>query len=197
MFIIVICGLVIGGLIINNKMDGNITGSTIGSSEGEGNIVLLKTNYGDIKIELYKNKAPITVENFLRYVNENSYDGTIFHRIIDGFMIQGGGFTLEGNEKETHEPIKLESNNGLKNDRGTIAMARTNVPDSATNQFFINLVDNDFLNYSPGNPGYTVFGKVVEGMDVVDKIAKVQTTIKQDMKDWPVEDVVIEKASVL
>lgn len=152
----------------------------------------LETNKGNIVIELNEKAAPITVKNFLTYVNEGHYDGTVFHRIIGGFMIQGGGYDEAGNEKDTHAPIKLESKNGLDNDRGTIAMARTNNPNSATSQFFINTVDNDFLNYAPGNDGYAVFGKVVEGMDVVDEIAQVET----DSSDKPLEEVVILRARV-
>lgn len=153
--------------------------------------VKLETNYGDIIIELYPSKAPITVENFEKYISEGFYDGTIFHRVIDKFMIQGGGFTSDGIEKETYAPIKLESNNGLLNKKGTIAMARTNEPNSATAQFFINVVDNDFLNYGYRDEGYAVFGKVVKGMDIVDKIAKVKT----DSNDKPLEEVKIIGAS--
>ena len=160
----------------------------------ENTKVKLETSQGEIVIELNSQEAPITVSNFLRYVEEGHYDGTIFHRVIDGFMIQGGGYTPDGQEKSTHEPIKLESNNGLKNEIYTIAMARTMVEDSATSQFFINsATTNDFLNYAPENPGYAVFGKVVQGMDVVDKIAKVET----NSQDKPLEDVVIVKASVV
>ena len=139
--------------------------------------VRLKTSMGDIVLELNKEKAPITVENFLSYVKKKHYDGTAFHRVIDGFMIQGGGFAVSGGklvEKPTGQGIKNESTNGLKNERGTIAMARTQDPDSATAQFFINVVDNRMLDY-PSNGGYAVFGKVIEGMDVVDKIKAVAT----------------------
>jgi cyclophilin family peptidyl-prolyl cis-trans isomerase len=163
----------------------------------------LETSLGSIEIELNKEKAPITVENFLNYVTTGAYDETVFHRVIDGFMIQGGGFTTDGEKKPTNPPIKLESNNGLLNEVGTIAMARTNIPDSATNQFFINLKDNSFLNYSSTNtdslylahssPGYAVFGKVVKGMDVVNTIKRVQTAVKNGMNDWPVDDVLIKK----
>lgn len=158
--------------------------------------VIIETSMGNIEIELDSENAPVSVENFLRYVNEGFYDGTVFHRVISNFMIQGGGFNPDGSQKDTHDPIKLESDNGLKNLKGTIAMARTNVPDSATSQFFINVVDNDFLNAAPGNDGYAVFGKVVSGMDVVDKIKSVKTTTKHGMGDWPVEDVLIEKVYV-
>jgi cyclophilin family peptidyl-prolyl cis-trans isomerase len=157
--------------------------------------VRLKTNKGDIVIELNAEKAPITVKNFLKYVGEKHYDGTVFHRVIDGFMIQGGGMALDGGrlvEKRTGAGIKNESNNGLKNDTGTIAMARTNDPDSATVQFFINVADNAMLNF-PSNNGYAVFGKVIEGMDVVNAIKGVKT----GSGDVPVEPVVIESAVVV
>ncbi|MFH1849561.1 MAG: peptidylprolyl isomerase [archaeon] len=157
--------------------------------------VMLETSMGNIEIELNAEKAPITVENFLMYVNEGFYDGTIFHRVIGNFMVQGGGFTPDGNQKAVHAPIKLESGNGLANDIGTVAMARTSVPDSATAQFFINVVNNDFLNNAPGNPGYAVFGRVVAGMDVVNEIKAVQTG-SSPMPDWPVEPVVIVRAYV-
>jgi cyclophilin family peptidyl-prolyl cis-trans isomerase len=160
--------------------------------------VKLETSMGDIVIELNEKAAPVTVQNFLAYVEEGSYDGTIFHRVISNFMIQGGGFTAEMQQKQTHPPIVNEANNGLKNDRGTIAMARTQEPNSATSQFFINHKNNDFLNYTgPGKPGYAVFGKVIEGMDVVDKIAAVKTTLRNRMKDVPVEPVTINSASIL
>ena len=140
--------------------------------------VRLTTTFGDIVIELNRDKAPKSVDNFLAYVQEGYYDGTIFHRVIDGFMIQGGGFTADFVKKPTHAPIDNEADNGLKNVRGSVAMARTNVPNSATSQFFINVVDNDFLNYQSPTPrgwGYAVFGNVVEGMDVVDKIRHTPT----------------------
>ena len=167
------------------KMTGNLI--------NENKKVEIQTTYGNIVVELYPDKAPITVENFLTYVNEGFYDNTVFHRVISDFMIQGGGYTTNGIEKPTHEPIKLESNNGLKNGRGTIAMARTNEPNSATAQFFINVVDNDFLNYGSRDKGYAVFGKVVKGMDVVDKIAKVKT----NSQDVPLQTIEIIKASVI
>ena len=160
---------------------------------GNGYVVVLETSLGSIEIELNKEKAPITVENFLNYVTTGSYDETVFHRVIDGFMIQGGGFTTDGKKKSTNPPIKLESNNGLLNEVGTIAMARTNIPDSATNQFFINIKDNSFLNYSPTSPGYAVFGKVVKGMDIINNIKRVKTSVKNGMNDWPVDDVLIKK----
>jgi len=160
--------------------------------------VKLETSMGDIVIELNEEVSPITVKNFLRYVEEGFYDGTIFHRVIPDFMVQGGGFTADMSEKQTHRPIVNEASNGLKNDRGTIAMARTANPDSATSQFFINHKNNDFLNYGGQNkPGYTVFGKVVEGIDVVDAIAAVKTTRKGRYSDVPVEPVVIKSAKVV
>jgi cyclophilin family peptidyl-prolyl cis-trans isomerase len=160
--------------------------------------VKLETSMGDIVIELNEEASPITVKNFLRYVEEGFYDGTIFHRVIPDFMIQGGGFTAEMVQKKPHPPIVNEASNGLKNDRGTIAMARTANPDSATSQFFINHKNNDFLNYAgQSKPGYTVFGKVVEGLDVVDKIAAVKTTQKGQHSDVPVEPVVIKSAKAV
>ena len=160
--------------------------------------VLLETTSGDILIELYADKAPATVENFLKYVNEGFYANTIFHRVIKGFMIQGGGLGPRMDEKATRVPVKNEADNGLSNERGTIAMARTMDPHSATAQFFINLVDNDFLNYSapvPSGWGYCVFGKVVEGMDVVDKIAKVKTKSVGMHENVPTDMVLITGAS--
>ena len=155
-------------------------------------VATMNTNMGTIKIELFPDKAPITVKNFISYVNDSFYDGTIFHRVINNFMIQGGGFLPDGTQKKTKAPITLESNNKLSNTVGTIAMARTNEPNSATSQFFINVKDNDFLNYkNDQNPGYAVFGKVVSGMDVVNAIKGVQTTTKGAYQDWPVEDVKI------
>ena len=161
--------------------------------------VMIKTSVGDISLELYPDKAPITVANFLAYVNDKTYDGTVFHRVIPHFMIQGGGFTPDGKQKPTKAPIKLESDNGLNNDAYTIAMARTNVPNSATDQFFINTVDNSFLNKatSQDGNGYAVFGKVVSGKDVVSKIEGVSTTTKFGMQDWPVTDVKIISVSVI
>ena len=153
---------------------------------------------GDIVIELDEQAAPVTVKNFIGYVEEGFFDGKIFHRVIPDFMIQGGGFTAEMSQDKTREPIVNEAANGLKNERGTIAMARTNDPNSATAQFFINHKDNEFLNYvSDANPGYAVFGKTVEGMDVVDAIASVETTTKQGMGDVPVEPVVMVSAEVV
>ncbi|MBN2374794.1 MAG: peptidyl-prolyl cis-trans isomerase [Sedimentisphaerales bacterium] len=160
--------------------------------------VKLATSMGEIVIELNPQKAPITTENFLRYVNEKFYDGTIFHRVIPNFMIQCGGFSPGMNKKSTHAPIKNEASNGLKNDRGTLAMARTPDPDSASSQFFINHKDNISLNYAgPGNPGYAVFGHVIEGMDTVDKIAQVPTGNVGPYGDVPKTDVVIISAEVV
>jgi len=161
-------------------------------------MVKLETSKGDIVLELNKKAAPVTVANVLKYVNEGFYDGTIFHRVIANFMIQGGGFTADMVKKKPHPPIINEAKNGLKNDRGTVAMARTNNPDSATSQFFINHKDNTFLNYAgKSKPGYAVFGKVVEGMDVVDAIAAVKTTRKGRLSDVPAEPVMIKSAKVI
>lgn len=160
----------------------------------------IETSMGSITLELDDAKAPVTVANFLDYAKSGHYDGTIFHRVIDGFMIQGGGFTKAMDQKPTKAPIKNEAVNGLLNKRGTIAMARTMVVDSATSQFFINLVDNDFLNFRAPTPqffGYAVFGKVTDGMDVVDKIAKVKTGNSGMHQNVPEEPVVIKKVHVL
>ena len=166
---------------------------------GDKIMVKLETSKGDIVLELDAEKAPETVANFVQYVEEGHYDGTIFHRVIDNFMIQGGGFDVDMNQKETREPIKNEADNGLKNDNYTIAMARTSDPHSATAQFFINVKDNAFLNYTAPSRqgyGYAVFGKVVEGQDVVDAIKGVKTGSKSYFQDVPVEPVTIIKASV-
>lgn len=160
--------------------------------------VLLETTSGDILLELFPDKAPETVKNFLEYVDNGFYDNTIFHRVIPNFMIQGGGMDARINEKKTGSPIKNEADNGLKNERGTIAMARTMEPHSATAQFFINHADNDFLNFRAPTQdgwGYAVFGKVLDGMDTVDKIAKVKTKSAGIHDDVPVETVLITKAS--
>ncbi len=160
------------------------------------NNVVLETSLGTIKLELYPDKAPVTVQNFLAYVDEGFYDGTVFHRVIPNFMIQGGGMEPGMKQKQTKAAIKNESANGLSNTRGTVAMARTSVPDSATAQFFINVTDNGFLDRSQARDGvgYCVFGKVVEGLDVVDKIKAVKTTSKGGHADVPVTDVVIQSA---
>ena len=160
-------------------------------------MVILKTTLGDITIKLFPDKAPITVANFLAYVDSGHYNGTIFHRVIDGFMIQGGGFNRYMLQKPTQAPIKNEAANGLQNKRGTIAMARTSVVDSATSQFFINVVDNAFLDYKSPDPrgfGYCVFGEVVSGMDVVDQIKAVRTGVKNGMADVPLQTVEILSA---
>ena len=162
-------------------------------STGGKPVVVLETSQGVIEMELDPDKAPISVQNFLAYVDAGFYDGTIFHRVIPGFMIQGGGFDGKLSQKTTRAPIKNEADNGLLNQRGTIAMARTNVVDSATAQFFINLKDNDFLNHGGRDYGYAVFGRVTKGMDVVDKIAAVKTGNQGGMQNVPVEAVVITK----
>lgn len=162
-------------------------------------MVILKTNYGDISIALDFDKAPATCENFVQYVKDGFYDGTIFHRIIDNFMIQGGGFESGMKQKETRDNIDNEADNGLKNDYGTLAMARTMEPHSASSQFFINIKDNDFLNHTAKTSqgwGYTVFAKVTDGMDVVEKIKSVATTSSGGHQDVPAEDVLIEKATL-
>ena len=161
---------------------------------------VMETSLGTITLELNEDKAPETVRNFAEYVTSGHYDGTIFHRVIDGFMIQGGGFTKSMDQKETRAPIRNAAMNGLKNDRGTIAMARTMIVDSATSQFFINLVDNDFLNFTSPTPqgfGYAVFGKVTDGMDVVDQIAKVKTGFSGPHQNVPEEPVVIKKVALV
>ena len=160
----------------------------------------METSMGTISLELDEEKAPATVENFCRYASEGFYDGTIFHRVIDTFMIQGGGFTKEMNQKDTYEPIRIESMNGLKNLRGTIAMARTMIPDSATSQFFINLVNNDFLDFTAPTAqgyGYAVFGRVTDGMEVVDRIAKVRTGFSGPHQNVPEVPVIIKKVTML
>jgi len=162
-------------------------------------MVIIRTTYGDITLELDADKAPATVENFLAYAREGFYDGTIFHRVIDNFMIQGGGMDADMRQKKTKAPIQNEADNGLKNDFGTIAMARTNDPHSATAQFFINVRDNDFLNHSGKNPqgwGYAVFGRVTEGSEVLDKIRGVKTTSRGGHQDVPVDAVIIETVEV-
>ena len=161
--------------------------------------VTIETSKGVIVAELDQGKAPVTVDNFLTYARESHYDGTIFHRVISGFMIQGGGFTTDMNNKSTHDPITNEADNGLKNLRGTLTMARTNQINSATSQFFINLVDNGFLDFrdkSTQGYGYAVFGRVIEGMDVVDAIGGVETGSVGGFSDVPVEPVVISKVTV-
>lgn len=163
-------------------------------------MVKLKTNHGDILLDLDAEKAPLTVENFLQYVKDGFFTNTLFHRVIDGFMVQGGGMNLDMSQKTTRAPVKNEADNGLKNDQYTVAMARTSDPHSATAQFFINVGTNDFLNHSSPSPqgwGYCVFGKVTEGQDVVDKIKKVRTGNKGGHADVPTEDVIIESAEIV
>ena len=179
------CSLVLGG-------------TSLAQSPAAAPRVKLATSMGDIVIELAPEKAPKTAANFLQYVKDKHYDGTVFHRVIDGFMIQGGGFTTELSQKPTREPIPLEASNGLKNDSYTIAMARTGNPNSATSQFFINVKNNDSLNApNPDGYGYTVFGKVVAGKDVVDKIRVVATGNKNGMQNVPIVPVVIQSATVV
>ena len=161
-------------------------------------MVKLETSKGDIVIELNKAKAPLTVANFLQYVKDGHYDGTIFHRVKEGFMIQGGGFTPDLAQKPTRPPVKNEAANGLRNERGAVAMARTNDPHSATAQFYINHATNTFLDFAgPDKPGYAVFGRVVQGMEVVDAIANTPTTTRSGMLDVPKQTIVINRAIVL
>ena len=163
-------------------------------------VVVMETNLGTVKMELFAKEAPLSVKNFLDYANSGFYDGTVFHRVIPRFMIQGGGFTADIKQKKTNAPIKNEADNGLKNTRGTLAMARTMMVDSATSQFFINVADNAFLNQrdkTPGGYGYAVFGKVIDGMDVVDKIAAVKTGMQKGFQDVPETPVVIKSMKVV
>jgi peptidyl-prolyl cis-trans isomerase A (cyclophilin A) len=181
-----------GGSLTNEAATG--AGKTAAQQPGakENQVVVIKTSKGEIRVELETKRAPLTVRNFLEYADAGFYDGTIFHRVIDGFMIQGGGFGADMRQKPTRDPIKNEADNGVKNARGTLAMARTSVVDSATAQFFINLVDNDALNHGQRDFGYAVFGRVVGGMEVVDAIAKVRTGRSGANQDVPVDAVVIE-----
>lgn len=163
-------------------------------------MVKLHTNYGVITLELFADKAPETVENFKQYVRDGHYDNTIFHRVIPNFMIQGGGFEPGMKQKDTRKPVKNEANNGVANKKGTVAMARTMEPHSASAQFFINVADNDFLNHSAPTVqgwGYAVFGEVTEGMDVVEKIKSVSTTMRNGHQDVPADDVIIERAELV
>ncbi|TMA51135.1 MAG: peptidylprolyl isomerase A [Deltaproteobacteria bacterium] len=194
-----LCRSVLAGVVSIGLMLGLVG---LASAAGKGNpMVVLSTSLGDIKIELYQDKAPVTVQNFLEYVKSGYYDGTIFHRVIPGFMVQGGGMTDDMRDKREGQraAIKNESSNGLKNDTGTLAMARTSAPDSATSQFFISVKDNTFLNKenAADKVGYAVFGKVVEGMDVVKKIEQVKTTTKGPHQNVPVDSVVIKSAKVV
>ena len=158
-------------------------------------MILFETTLGDFKIEFYEKEAPVSVANFKQYIDKGFFDGTIFHRIVPGFVIQGGGFTEDMTQKKTQPPVKNEADNGLKNARGSLSMARTNDINSATSQFFVNLKDNDFLDHSRGNFGYAVFGRVTEGMEVIDKIAAVETGRKRGFDDVPVEPVIMTKVS--
>ena len=191
----ILFALLLGGLFSMLVIAGNADAA----EKAKNTTVLMETTLGKVKIELYADKAPVSVKNFLDYANSGFYNGTIFHRVIPGFMIQGGGFTPDRKQKETRAPIKNEADNGLKNDRGTIAMARTANPDSATAQFFINVVNNDGLNRpSPDGHGYAVFGKVVEGMDVVDKIAATPTQrLNMLFANIPATPVVINAVKVV
>jgi peptidyl-prolyl cis-trans isomerase B (cyclophilin B) len=174
--------------------------SGISAANQANQMIKLTTNMGEITIEMYADKAPETVKNFVSYIESGFFDGLIFHRVIPGFMIQGGGFSPDMKQKETGAPIQNEADNGVKNEIGTIAMARTGDPHSATAQFFINLVDNDFLNHTGKNPqgwGYVVFGKVTEGLDVVESIGKVETGRVAGYSDVPVESVIIESATLV
>ncbi len=194
-----LCRSVLAGVVSIGLMLGLVG---LASAAGKGNpMVVLSTSLGDIKIELYQDKAPVTVQNFLEYVKAGYYDGTIFHRVIPGFMVQGGGMTDDMRDKREGQraAIKNESSNGLKNDTGTLAMARTSAPDSATSQFFISVKDNTALNKenAADKVGYAVFGKVVEGMDVVKKIEQVKTTTKGPHQNVPVDSVVIKSAKVV
>ncbi len=170
------------------------------AAEGGNPVVLMSTSMGDVKIELDQAKAPKTVANFLAYVKDKFFDGTVFHRVIPGFMIQGGGFDKDMNQKKTKAPIENEASNGLKNLTGTLAMARTNDPNSATAQFFINVKDNAFLDHrdkTQAGYGYAVFGKVVSGMDVIQKIEHVQTTTRMPHQNVPVEPVIIKSITIV
>jgi peptidyl-prolyl cis-trans isomerase B (cyclophilin B) len=197
-----IISLLLIALICPTASAAQASKSTTGKKMTENTIqVKLETTLGDITLQLDKDKAPVSVDNFLVYVKDGHYNGTIFHRVISGFMAQGGGFDTDFQQKPTHDPIKNEANNGLNNDRGTIAMARTSNPNSATAQFFINYKNNDFLNFKSETPqgwGYAVFGKVVDGMDVVDAMAKIPTGAGGPMpSDVPQTPIVIHKATVV
>lgn len=190
--------LLLGWLLCFNTQAA--TPSQPSAQKGKHSMVKLHTNHGTITLELDAEKAPLTVKNFLDYASSGFYDGTIFHRVIDGFMIQGGGFESGMNQKTVKAPIQNEAANGLKNDMYTVAMARTSDPHSATAQFFINVKDNSFLNHTAPNAngyGYCVFGKVVEGTEVVDAIRKVKTGNRSGFQDVPLEDVIITKAEVV
>lgn len=172
---------------------------TAGTARAANPVVEIETSMGKIKVELFEDKAPITVKNFLQYVEDKHYDNTVFHRVISDFMVQGGGFEPGMKEKKTRDPIKNESSNGLSNLKGTLAMARTNVADSATSQFYINVKDNTFLDKAKArdNVGYCVFGRVIDGMDVVDKIREVETGSAKGHENVPTKDVVIKSVKVV
>jgi peptidyl-prolyl cis-trans isomerase A (cyclophilin A) len=157
-------------------------------------MIVFDTTHGAFTVELFEKDAPLTVANFQQYVDDGFFDGTIFHRIVPGFVIQGGGMMPDFSQKQTRAPVKNEANNGLQNERGTLSMARTDSPHSATSQFFVNLKDNEFLDHRPGHHGYAVFGRVVDGLDVVDKIAAVRTGKRQGFSDAPLEDVIVRSA---
>ena len=157
-------------------------------------MIRFETSHGGFTIELFEKEAPLTVANFNQYVDDGFFEGTIFHRIVPNFVIQGGGLTADFEQKKTRAPVRNEADNGMQNLRGTLSMARTDAPHSATSQFFVNLTDNDFLDYRPGNHGYAVFGRVVEGLDVIDRIAAVRTGRRHGHTDAPMEDVLIKSA---
>ncbi|MBA2850470.1 peptidyl-prolyl cis-trans isomerase B (cyclophilin B) [Methanococcus maripaludis] len=190
--------IIVASIVLLTSFSGCTEDNSSSTDEtGETVYATIQTNYGNMTFELYPDKAPITVENFKEYAESGFYEGTIFHRVISDFMVQGGGFTANGTKKETIDPIKNEADNGLSNKRGTIAMARTNIVDSATSQFFINTVDNSYLDYqNDQNYGYAVFGEMTDGFDVLDKIENVATANNGQYQNWPVEDVIIEKVTI-
>jgi peptidyl-prolyl cis-trans isomerase A (cyclophilin A) len=183
-------------MLLSLSFSNTLYAGNTNKSAGANPMVVMSTNHGDITIELFSDKAPISTENFLSYVKSDFFADTIFHRVIPDFMIQGGGFDKDMNQKTPNDTIKNEADNGLKNERGTLSMARTNVVDSATSQFFINLKDNDFLNNSSRDFGYAVFAKVVEGMDIVDKIAKVDTDNSGMHQNVPTDPIVITSVKI-
>ncbi|WP_404976172.1 peptidylprolyl isomerase [Wenzhouxiangella sp. 15190] len=192
--------LMLTALPLAAQESGQNTETQNDSTTMENPTVILQTNFGDITVELFEEQAPESTANFLAYARDGHYDGTVFHRVIENFMIQGGGFDTDFEQKPTRDPIENEADNGLENKRGTLAMARTNDPHSATSQFFINVVDNSFLDHrnkaSGQTWGYAVFGRVVEGMDVVDEIRSVETTSKGMHRDVPAEPVIIERVEI-
>ncbi|ABI56276.1 Peptidylprolyl isomerase [Alkalilimnicola ehrlichii MLHE-1] len=190
LFVIFAVLLVVGAKAVGGERDDQDSQH----AQMETPMVVFETSHGNLTLELFPDEAPITVENFLQYVDDGFYDGTIFHRVIPGFVVQGGGFDEEFRQKETRAPIKNEADNGLRNERGTLSMARTQQKDSATSQFFINLADNAFLDHGTRDFGYAVFARVAEGMEVVDKIAQVRTGNRGMHQDVPVEDIVVKRA---